>query len=67
MLVVGGLLRAEADEIAAAFAREQGLRERARRELRRVGRADARPRLKALRRAVLANRPGAETSDPLRR
>ncbi|MCA1678769.1 MAG: hypothetical protein LC777_07390, partial [Actinobacteria bacterium] len=31
-LVVGGLLRAEADAIAAAFAREQGLRERARRE-----------------------------------
>jgi ribosomal protein L11 methyltransferase len=33
VLVVGGLLRAEADAIAAAFAREQGLRERARGEL----------------------------------
>ena len=32
-MIVSGLLRAEADEIAAAFAREQGLRERARREL----------------------------------
>ncbi len=33
VLVVGGLLRAEADAIAAAFAREQSLREQARREL----------------------------------
>jgi ribosomal protein L11 methyltransferase len=33
VLVVSGLLRAEADAIAAAFAREQGLRERARGEL----------------------------------
>ena len=32
VLVLGGLLRDEADGIAAAFAREQGLRERARRE-----------------------------------
>ena len=32
-LIVGGLLRAEADAIAAAFAREQGLHERARGEL----------------------------------
>ena len=31
-LVLGGLLRGEADAIAAQFAREQGLRERARRE-----------------------------------
>lgn len=31
-LIVSGLLRAEADPIAAAFAREQGLREQARRE-----------------------------------
>jgi len=31
-LVAGGLLRAEADEVAAAFARRQGLRERERRE-----------------------------------
>jgi len=34
VLVVGGLLRAEADAIAAAFAREQGLHERARGERR---------------------------------
>ena len=33
VLVVSGLLRAEADAIAAAFAREQGLREQARGEL----------------------------------
>jgi ribosomal protein L11 methyltransferase len=33
VLIVSGLLRAEADAIAAAFAREQGLRERARGEL----------------------------------
>ena len=33
VLIVSGLLRAEADAIAAAFAREQGLREHARREL----------------------------------
>jgi ribosomal protein L11 methyltransferase len=32
-MIVSGLLRAEADAIAAAFAREQGLREQARREL----------------------------------
>ncbi len=32
-LIVSGLLRAEADAIAAAFAREQGLREQARGEL----------------------------------
>ena len=32
VLVVSGLLRAEADAIAAAFEREQGLRERARSE-----------------------------------
>ena len=32
-MIVGGLLRAEADAIAAAFAREQGLHERARGEL----------------------------------
>ena len=32
VLIAGGLLRAEADAIAAAFAREQGLRERARGE-----------------------------------
>ena len=33
VLIVGGLLRAEADAIAAAFAREQGLQEQDRREL----------------------------------
>ncbi len=33
VLIVSGLLRSEADDIAAAFAREQGLREHARREL----------------------------------
>ncbi len=33
VLIVSGLLRAEADAIAAAFAREQGLHERDRREL----------------------------------
>jgi ribosomal protein L11 methyltransferase len=33
VLIVSGLLRAEADAIAAAFEREQGLREHARREL----------------------------------
>ena len=33
VLIVSGLLRAEADAIAAAFAREQGLREQARGEL----------------------------------
>ena len=31
-MIVGGLLRGEADAVAAAFTREQGLRERARRE-----------------------------------
>lgn len=33
VLIVSGLLRREADDIAAAFSREQGLREHARREL----------------------------------